>query len=815
MKSDNSLPHLYSKPSLLRSTPIAIFVVAVLYILLAKTSFLITIDPGNVSPIFFASGFAVGAVFILGQKALIGVWIGSFYSNVFLNTDIESLNHAYFLTRLPIGFFISIGVVIATITGTLIITRLCNKEYPLNSGKNVLILLILGPIVYSTITSLIGVISMTIYSKVSIEQFWYTYKTWWLGDAIGIILITPLMLSWSSKDSFNKKHITLFESSLYVLITILLCFAVFFQYHYFKYLILPALFWSVYRFGIRTTTVLIVIISLFSIISTSQGIGPFNEESLNDSILFLDFFLSVITICSLFLAGIITEREQAEDSIKVGEKNLANNQILLESTLESPKDVGIHSLGLNYEYLSFNSLHKHNMKIINGVDIKLGMKLQECVKNKVELEQSLTILDKVFLGESISTIGYFEANHSFWEFRTSPIINQHNEIIGATVISTDITEIKKAQEALKKSEEKYRNIFENIQDVIFQTSPDGIFLNISPSIKIITGYTPEELIGKNTTVLQTDEEEADAVIKLVNEQSILKNFEKLIKTKSGKTICVNLNAKMIFDKNGNPDHIDAIAQDISQRKENEKKIASQNKKLKNQNKELEQLVHITSHDLQEPLISLKSFSELLRTDIPKDANETINQYIDFILESSDRMQQLVKGLMDYSRIGNQLKAKKTESKEIVNNAILTLSDRIEKTNAQIVVGDLPTIHGDFEELTQLFQHLISNAIKFRKKDSPLLINVLAKKNKTNWEFTIEDNGIGIEEQNKEKLFVIFKRLNNREDYAGVGIGLAICKKIVDLHGGSIWIESIFGEGSAVHFTLPIIKEKLSQPKKNT
>ena len=218
----------------------------------------------------------------------------------------------------------------------------------------------------------------------------------------------------------------------------------FFQYHDLKYLILPLLFWSAYRFGIQITTLFIIIISLFAIITTAQGIGPFNEEHINDSILFLDFFLSVITICSLFLAGIISERKKAEDLIKTSEKNLRENQILLESTLESPKDVSIYSIGRNFEYLSFNSQHSINMKIMYGIDIALGMKLQDCMTNKEELDESMAVLNKVFLGENITTVRHFEVNNSYWEFRTSPIVNQNNEIIGATVISTNITEKDKS-----------------------------------------------------------------------------------------------------------------------------------------------------------------------------------------------------------------------------------------------------------------------------------------------------------------------------------------------------------------------------------
>ncbi|HEU4791790.1 MAG TPA: MASE1 domain-containing protein [Flavobacterium sp.] len=802
MKSINSLTSLYAKPSILRSTPIAVLVVATLYILLSKTSFLITINSGTVSPIFFAAGFAFASVLILGHKALIGIWIGSLYSNIFLNIDIAKLDKTHFLNHLPIGFFISIGTVMASITGTIIVTRLCQKEHPLKNGQNVLVLLILGPIVYSTITSLIGVISLRLYGSISVEQFWYTYKTWWLGDAIGIILITPLMLSWFLKDSFDKNNFNFFELTLYGLATILLCFGVFFQYHDLKYLILPLLFWSVYRFGIQITTLFIIIIALFAIITTSQGIGPFYEEHINDSILFLDLFLSVITICSLFLVGIISERKKAEDLIKTSEKNLRENQILLESTLESPKDISIYSIGLNYEYLSFNNLHRHNMKIMNGIDIILGMKLQDCLINKEELDEAVTVLNKVFLGESITTIRSFKTNNSFWELKISPIVTQNNKIIGATVISTNITEKIKAEEALIKSEEKYRNIFENIQDVIFQTDIEGIFTDLSPSVVEFCGYTANELIGKPTYFLQPEDEKNDIAIKLINERLILNNFERLIKTKSGSLKYVSLSAKMIFDDNGNKHHINAIVRDISQIKENEREIANQNQKLQIQNKELEQFAYITSHDLQEPLITLKCFSELIKADFPKDANENINQYLDFILESSDRMQKLVKGLLDYSRIGSQIEIKEVDSNEIVDDAISILSDIIQKTETQITIGDLPKVQGYSIELIQLFQNLIENAIKFRKKEVPITINITAKQVEDNWQFAIEDNGIGIEENNIEKVFAIFKRLNNRDEYSGTGIGLAICKKIIALHRGTIWIESTFGQGTIVYFTIP-------------
>lgn len=805
MKSGNSLTPLYSIPSLLRSTPIAIFVIAALYILLVKISFLVTIDPGTVSPVFIASGFAFASVLILGHKALIGVWIGSLYSNTFIHVNILNLNKEHFLTYIPIGIFISIGTTIAAITGTSIVLRLCKKEDPLNNGRSVLILLILGSISYSTITSLTGVISLIVEGSVPIEQFWYTYKTWWLGDAIGIILITPLILSWFLKDSFKRNNFNFFELTFYGLLSIVVYLLVFFQYNDLKYLIFPLLFWSAYRFPIQITTLIILIISLFAIITTTQGIGPFNEGHMNDSILFLDLFLSTISICSLFLSGIIAERKKAEDSIIASENNLRKNQILLESTLESPKNFSIYSIGRNYEYLSFNHQHSRNMKILFGANIALGMKLQDCNIKKEDLDEAVEVLNKAFLGENTTTVKHFDSNNSHWEFKTSPIASKNDGIIGATVISTDITKKIKDEEALKRSEEKYRNIFETVQDVIFQTDINGIFIELSPSIKDFCGYTAEELIGKPTYFLQPDDEKSDEVIKLVNEHSVLYYYERVIKKKSGSLKHISLSAKMIFDNEGNKHHINAIARDITQRKENENEIAYQNQKLQIQNKELEQFAYITSHDLQEPLVTLKYFSELIKTEFQKEINENINQYLNFILESSDRMQKLVKGLLDYSRIGNQIELEEINCNEIVNDAISSLSEIIEETNCKITIEDLPKLKGYSIELTELFQHLISNAIKFRKKEAPPIIKINAKLIDENWQFTVEDNGIGIDERDKEKAFVIFKRLNNREDYPGTGIGLAICKKIIALHGGNIWIKSTLRAGTSIHFTIPIKK----------
>ncbi|MDO9262291.1 MAG: ATP-binding protein, partial [Flavobacteriaceae bacterium] len=233
-------------------------------------------------------------------------------------------------------------------------------------------------------------------------------------------------------------------------------------------------------------------------------------------------------------------------------------------------------------------------------------------------------------------------------------------------------------------------------------------------------------------------------------------------------------------------------------------IIAQNKKLHNQNKELEQFTYIASHDLQEPLHTLISFTELIKVEQNGKIDKQTDKYLNFIAKSTERMQELVKGLLDYAQIGKASALTLVDCNQIINDVMDDLTVSINESNAKITVKELPKLNGYETELRQLFQNLISNAIKFRKKEENLEIKVSAKKDTANWTFSIQDNGIGIDEKNQDKVFTIFKRLHNRNEYEGLGIGLAHCKKIVELHNGSIWIDSKLGDGSIFNFTIPKI-----------
>jgi light-regulated signal transduction histidine kinase (bacteriophytochrome) len=245
----------------------------------------------------------------------------------------------------------------------------------------------------------------------------------------------------------------------------------------------------------------------------------------------------------------------------------------------------------------------------------------------------------------------------------------------------------------------------------------------------------------------------------------------------------------------------AYVRDISVRKNKEKQIFNQNRKLKVQNKQLEQFTYIASHDLQEPLLTLTSFSELLLEEHQGNLNDEGKLFIEFINKSAQRMRALVAGLMDYARIGKLEKLEEIDCNILIENVLNDLQTKITQKKATITVDALPIVVGYTTYIRLLFQNLISNAIKFRKPESNPIVHIQYTELEEEWMFTITDNGIGIGKKHQEEIFTIFKRLNHQEQYEGHGIGLSHCKKIVELHEGDLWVTSEVGQGSTFSFTL--------------
>ena len=228
-----------------------------------------------------------------------------------------------------------------------------------------------------------------------------------------------------------------------------------------------------------------------------------------------------------------------------------------------------------------------------------------------------------------------------------------------------------------------------------------------------------------------------------------------------------------------------------------------NQELIRSNHELEQFAYIASHDLREPLRMVTSFTQLLAKRYSGQLDSEADKIINFAVDGAKRMEVLIEGLLAYSRIGSQGKTfQSVDCGELLDRALSNLQLAIEETKTQIIRNPLPTVIGDATQLIQLFQNLLANAIKYHREEPPI-IEIGAEAQQQEWLFWVKDNGIGIDPQYCDRIFQIFQRLHTRQEYPGTGIGLAICHKIVEHHGGRIWVESTVEQGATFYFTLPI------------
>jgi len=242
--------------------------------------------------------------------------------------------------------------------------------------------------------------------------------------------------------------------------------------------------------------------------------------------------------------------------------------------------------------------------------------------------------------------------------------------------------------------------------------------------------------------------------------------------------------------------------DVTERNRQEAELRKTLEDLKRSNAELEKFAYIASHDLQEPLRMISSYMELLAEDYKGKLGADADEFIEYAMDGAKRMQGMIEALLEYSRVGTRGNPfEPTDCDNVLHQVMDNLQLAIEESGAVVTHDPLPTVMADGIQLVQLLQNLISNAIKFRNTALPR-IHISAQKQGKGWIFLVKDNGIGIDPVYKDRIFVIFQRLHDREEYPGIGIGLSVCKRIVERHGGRIWVESTLGDGATFYFTIP-------------
>jgi PAS domain S-box-containing protein len=375
-------------------------------------------------------------------------------------------------------------------------------------------------------------------------------------------------------------------------------------------------------------------------------------------------------------------------------------------------------------------------------------------------------------------------------------------VVASAVRRQDLAQLEERSRELAESEERFRGLFDSAFGGM-AIHEGGRLVDANTGFAELFGYSVEEMKGMGLRELVSEESRDQAGLNLQKGQP----FEAVGLRGDGRAFPVEMVAGA-QTKQGHSVQVVA-ARDISQRKEAEKALALQAQRLEHyaaelerSNEELEQFAYVASHDLQEPLRMVTSYLALIERRYKGQLDPDADEFIGFAVDGAARMHELIRGLLEYSRISTQGEPfEPTDSQAVLEVVLDNLQVAIRESGARVTHDLLPTIEADPTQFARLLQNLVSNAIKFRTARAPE-IHVGAERQGQEWVFSVRDNGIGIAAEYYERIFVIFQRLHARDEYPGTGIGLSICRRIVERHGGRMWVESEAGSGSTFLFAIP-------------
>lgn len=458
--------------------------------------------------------------------------------------------------------------------------------------------------------------------------------------------------------------------------------------------------------------------------------------------------------------------------------------------------------------------------------------------NKILNEENL---DKFYIWED------FDKKNGCWYERRDQIIKWSDGRIVRLEIAYDITEKKQKAKKLKdalvdlesskkfansttvesnKNTQLLKNIINLTPDWVFVKDTNFRYILVNDSYANMMGKTEADFIGKDDIEMGFPPElvfgnpDKNIVGFRVDDATVLggqkiHNPHDPAPDANGDLHIFDTHKIPVRDSNNKIFASLGFAHDVTERERSEEKIKKILIELKNSNKQLEQFAYVASHDLKEPLRMVSSFVQLLEKRYKGKLDEKADKYINYAVDGALRMQRLIDDLLSYSRINNNnIDFKLIDTNKILKNVILSISKLIDVNSAQITFDNLPKIIGDETQIGRLFQNLLTNAIKFKREEVDPKVHISVKKENSNYIFSVKDNGIGIDNEYKEKIFVIFQRLHGKGEYEGTGIGLSVVKRILSLHNGKIWFDSEIGDGTTFYFSIPYKKEQLYRLEQN-
>jgi PAS domain S-box-containing protein len=367
------------------------------------------------------------------------------------------------------------------------------------------------------------------------------------------------------------------------------------------------------------------------------------------------------------------------------------------------------------------------------------------------------------------------------------------------------------EQKLRDSERHFQGWFQDAPVACHEVDRNGVLLCVNQAECELLGFSEAEMVGRpiwDFMAPEDREKTRTGLLQRIADEQPLAPLEREYKRRDGSSVVMEIHQKRIRDASGRPTGLRTFLLDITQRKRAEMTLLEQADKLSRSNAELEQFAYVASHDLQEPLRKIQAFGDRLKTKYDASLGPEGLDYLTRMQNAAARMQILIQDLLSLSRVASNAKPfTSVDLGDVVRTVVSDLEMRIQDAQGRVEIGALPVIFGDRGQMAQLFQNLIGNGLKFRKPGESPVVKIDSQaqtlpSGAAGWHISVEDNGIGFDEKYRDRIFQIFQRLHGRNEYEGTGIGLAICRKIVDRHGGSLTANSSPGAGAKFIITLP-------------
>jgi PAS domain S-box-containing protein len=521
--------------------------------------------------------------------------------------------------------------------------------------------------------------------------------------------------------------------------------------------------------------------------------------------------IELLFVLMLFGFGFafFSRRRWKETKLEINEKNktveeLQDNVNRLVSTVDlSPDAIVVHRDGK----ILFTNKAGVNLFGAQTEEELIGMAINDLLHYSVResTQKRMELMTKYMKQVPVIDIIIKRLDNSYLDVSVASTPVHYHSIPHIITILRDITDRKKT-EVIRS---RLASIVLNSSDAIYGISLDGTIQSWNPGAERLYGYTEKEIIGLSAHRLSPNKksDEINYLFEKLERGDKIQALEVKRVRKDKSILDVSLTLSLLKEPSGVTIGASAIERDITFKKRVEEELRGYAEELALSNEELYVFSYAASHDLQEPLRTIQTFIELLNQKHKNKLSAEVDELIVSAEDGVSRMYRLISDFLMYSRVGSQAAVMEpTNCNAALKDALANLQIAIKESKAEIKHLTLPIVHGNLVQLTQVFQNLISNAIKYQGEKKPK-IEISANKRENEWLFAVKDNGIGIEQWFSERIFIVFQKLHDHKKYPGSGIGLALCKRVIEKHGGKIWFESETGKGTTFFFTLPVMQEK--------